>query len=219
MRTRGEARAEGRGAAWGGALPRNLAKTLAKVLALALALGLGLFLAPAGADHDSDRAKDHAKERMKEREKHGARERLAHAGPEAPAGTAETYAKECGACHHAYYPGLLPARSWEKLLADPRDHFGEQLPLASQALAQVRAYLAATAADVAGNKRSRKIMADLGSARPMRITDIGYLRAKHRKLPQEVWARPAVGGFNNCNACHKGASAGDFDDDSAVIPN
>ncbi len=214
MRRQGEANVDRQGAALCGSVAVKLVKTLATTLAAAsaLSLAMGLFAAPAGADHDD-------KEHKRQKSKHEVRERFAPAGPEAPAGMAAAYAQECGACHHAYYPGLLPARAWENLMANTSDHFGEKLQLSRQDLTKVRAYLAATAADVAGNKRSRKIMADLGSATPMRITDIGYLRAKHRKLPQEVWARPAVGGFNNCNACHKGASAGDFDDDSAVIPN
>lgn len=205
MRHRGEAR-ERAGAAGAG---------LARVLALVLALSLALFLAPACADHDDDHDKEHKKESRRENDKHRDKKQAA---PAVSAAAATAYGQECGACHHAYYPGLLPARSWEKLLANPGDHFGEQLPLAGAALAEVRAYLAANATDVSGNKRSRKIMKSIGAGTPLRISEIGYLRDKHHELSAEVFKRPAVGGLANCIACHKGASAGDFDDDRAVIP-
>jgi hypothetical protein len=29
--------------------------------------------------------------------------------------TSDRYRKECGACHFVYLPGLLPARSWNRL--------------------------------------------------------------------------------------------------------
>jgi len=35
------------------------------------------------------------------------------------------YKEECGACHFAYQPELLPSGSWEKILAGLEDHFGE----------------------------------------------------------------------------------------------
>lgn len=189
---------------------------LARIMFLIMAISLAVFLAPACADHDEDHGKEHKKESRHEKDRHRDKK---PAAPAVPAAAATAYAQECGACHHAYYPGLLPARSWEKLLANPGEHFGEQLPLAGAALAEVRAYLVANAADVSGNKRSRKIMQSIGSGTPLRIGEIAYLRDKHHELSAEVFARKSVGGLANCIACHKGASAGDFDDDSAVIPN
>ena len=41
-----------------------------------------------------------------------------------------TVAKECGACHMVFPPQLLPARSWQKLMADLSSHFGEDASLA-----------------------------------------------------------------------------------------
>jgi hypothetical protein len=33
--------------------------------------------------------------------------------------------KECGECHMAYQPGLLPAASWNRIMDGLADHFGE----------------------------------------------------------------------------------------------
>ena len=35
------------------------------------------------------------------------------------------YKQECGSCHFAYPPSFLPARSWEKIMKNLSDHFGE----------------------------------------------------------------------------------------------
>src|SRR5512143_40598 len=51
------------------------------------------------------------------------------------------YAKACGACHFAYPPGLLPARSWERLTANLSDHFGGNAELAPEDLKALTDYL------------------------------------------------------------------------------
>ena len=49
----------------------------------------------------------------------------------------QTVAKECGACHMVFPPQLLPARSWQKLMADLSSHFGEDASLADPARARL----------------------------------------------------------------------------------
>ncbi|MDD2399591.1 MAG: cytochrome C, partial [Sulfurovum sp.] len=39
------------------------------------------------------------------------------------------YLKECGSCHFAFQPGLLPERSWTKMLSNLADHFGSDAAL------------------------------------------------------------------------------------------
>ena len=48
----------------------------------------------------------------------------------------KTYADECGSCHYAYPPGLLPSKSWAKLLDEKAlsNHFGEDATLDKDAL-------------------------------------------------------------------------------------
>ena len=39
------------------------------------------------------------------------------------------YKEECGSCHMAYPPGLLPARSWTKVMSGLDNHFGDNAEL------------------------------------------------------------------------------------------
>lgn len=188
---------------------------LARYLLLILSICLTMFLSQACAEPDDDHDKRQRKESHREKDSHIEDKSVSNGNSQAGA---IVYTQECGACHHAYFPGLLPARSWEKLLTNLNDHFGEQLPLSGSAAIDVRAYLLANAADNSENKRSRKIMKNIGSSTPLRISDIAYLKAKHHELSDDVFLRKSVGGFSNCVACHKGAQAGNFDDDSVVIP-
>src|ERR1017187_6324740 len=89
----------------------------------------------------------------------------------------KTYKEECGSCHFAYQPGLLPTRSWEKLLTAQalHNHFGEVADLDKDTLQIVYNYAIENAADKSYYKRSRKItVATEGVDAPLRITDVRY---------------------------------------------
>jgi hypothetical protein len=132
------------------------------------------------------------------------------------------YAEECGSCHYAYPPGLLPEASWRKLLAPQAlpDHFGDNIEMKEAARAALLDYAARNAADHSLSKRSRQIVASLGdSAAPLRVTEITYIRRKHQRIPEEQIKRnPKVKSLAMCDTCHTRASAGDFDDNTVVIP-
>jgi len=60
------------------------------------------------------------------------------------------WAEECGACHVAYPPQLLPAASWTRIMDGLADHFGENAELPADTANRIRAYLVAHAADARG---------------------------------------------------------------------
>jgi cytochrome c553 len=132
------------------------------------------------------------------------------------------YADECGSCHYAYPPGLLPEASWRKLLAPQAlpDHFGENIEMKEAERAELLDYAARNAADHSLTKRSRKIVASLGEQpAPLRISEIAYIRRKHQKIPEaQIKGNPKVKSLAMCDACHTQASAGDLDDHTVVIP-
>ena len=134
----------------------------------------------------------------------------------------EIYLDECGACHMPYQPGLLPARSWHKLLDAKAlaDHFGENAELDEETRRHLLAFASAHAADTSYYKRSRKVMASLAEDQtPLRITEVPYIREKHREIPAAlITANPQVKSLSFCNRCHRKADAGIYDDDTVVIP-
>ena len=48
-----------------------------------------------------------------------------------------TYKSECGSCHVAYPPALLPARSWEAILVGFDRHFGTNASVDDKSLAEI----------------------------------------------------------------------------------
>lgn len=132
----------------------------------------------------------------------------------------EQYAQECGACHFAYQPGLLPARSWRHLMGNLADHFGENAELSQEETNAITTYLVEQAADHSGFKRSEKIARSLGSDEtPLRISETRYFRKKHHEIPlSAVTGNPQVGSFSHCNKCHLKAADGSYDEHQVSIP-
>lgn len=135
----------------------------------------------------------------------------------------KTYEEECGSCHLAYQPGLLPARSWEKLLNDKAlgDHFGEDATLDAATLKTIRAYALDNAADKSWYKRSRKVAAATAQGEaPLRITEVRFIKRKHQDIPGKmIKGNKDVKSLSYCNACHTKAEQGIYDNDTVSIPD
>ncbi len=130
------------------------------------------------------------------------------------------YKEECGSCHFAYQPGLLPARSWKKMMGDLENHFDENAELDADVQKVLTTYLVKNSADKSNYKRSRKIMNSLSkNDTPLRITETPYFIRKHDEIPSRlVKDNPKLGSFSKCAACHTGADKGSYDEDAVHIP-
>jgi hypothetical protein len=124
-------------------------------------------------------------------------------------------AKECSACHMIYPAGLLPARSWQRLMGGLNDHFGDNAELDDATRQRITDYLAANAADARGG--GGKGMRELpDNAVPLRISEMPWFLRKHGKkgrIAPDTLKRRGANSASDCKACHQGAEQGLFDDD------
>ena len=121
----------------------------------------------------------------------------------------KTYTQECGACHTAYPPGLLPARSWQRIMTGLDKHYGTDASLDVATVQQLSAWLQTHAGTY---KR-------VAEEPPQdRITRSAWFEREHRKIEPAVWKHTSVKSAANCAACHTGADQGDFDDDNLRFP-
>ncbi len=137
--------------------------------------------------------------------------------------TDTSYNEECGSCHFAYQPGLLPAASWQQLLTRQalEKHFGENAELDEQVRLHILAIALENSADKSYYKRSKKIMVSLQKDEvPLRITKVRYFKDKHEEVYEEVVkASKKIKSMSLCDECHQKAKQGIFDDDTVVIPD
>jgi hypothetical protein len=119
------------------------------------------------------------------------------------------YQQECGACHIAYPPGLLPAASWQRLSANLPRHFGVDASLDPATTKTLADWLGAHAAS--GQRAVAPPPED-------RITRSTWFVREHDEVPAATWKLPAVKSAALCAACHTQADQGDFSERNIRIP-
>jgi len=122
--------------------------------------------------------------------------------------------EECGGCHLAFPPSMLPAASWQKMMTELDRHFGEDASLDADTTASITRYLVANAGDRDGRPYGERLLRGLApGAAPQRITELPRWVREHRKVAERDWTSKDVGSKANCIACHVDADKGYFEDD------
>ena len=128
------------------------------------------------------------------------------------------WASECGSCHYAFHPSLLPRSSWAAIMGGLSDHFGEDASLPPAAAAEVAGFLQTYAAEDWDTKAAQ-LLSNVSPADPLRITATPFWSRRHRRIDPAVFASAPVKAKSNCIACHRDAATGRFDAQAIRIPN
>ncbi len=129
------------------------------------------------------------------------------------------YTEECGACHLAYPPGLLPRESWRRIMGGLGDHFGDNAELEDAVAGYVSQYLEKHASPKGKSKKANRKFGELSDEPPLRITELPYFIHEHDEIPERlVKDNPKVKSFSQCDSCHTDAAKGWFDEDRVTIP-
>ncbi|MCF6301916.1 MAG: cytochrome b/b6 domain-containing protein [Devosiaceae bacterium] len=128
----------------------------------------------------------------------------------------EKFVSECGDCHEVYHPSLLPRSSWEILMDELDDHFGEDASLGAETTAQITEHLKTYAAE-AWDTEAANLLRAVDPQKPTQITASPFWKQNHQGIAEVVFETKPVNGEANCQACHKDALGGRFDDQQIEI--
>jgi len=120
-----------------------------------------------------------------------------------------SYAQECGSCHMAFAPALLPAPSWQRIMNGLGRHYGTDASLDPASAQKIGAWLQANAGTY---KRVRE------EPPQDRMTQSNWFLRKHREVAPDVFRRASIKSAANCTACHGGADQGNFSEYAVRIP-
>jgi mono/diheme cytochrome c family protein len=126
-----------------------------------------------------------------------------------PANTPKAYTQECGSCHTAYPPGMLPALSWQRVMSGLDKHYGTDASLDEKTVQQLATWLQAHAGT------TKRVAVEPPQDR---ITQSNWFRREHRGIDAAVWKHASVRSASNCAACHSGADRGNFDEHGLRFP-
>jgi nitrate/TMAO reductase-like tetraheme cytochrome c subunit len=116
---------------------------------------------------------------------------------------------ECGSCHVAFPPRLLPAESWRAMMAGLDKHFGSDASLDAAAAKEIGTFLEKNA----GSNRHAT------SGKPvLRITETRWFVREHNEVSTATWKNPKVKSASNCAACHTQAESGNYSEHGIRIP-
>ncbi len=116
---------------------------------------------------------------------------------------------ECGSCHVAFPPRMLPAESWQAVMSGLDKHFGSDASLDAQPMREISAFLDKNA----GRKRRTK-----DGKLTMRITETRWFVHEHDEVSNRVWKNPKIKSAANCAACHTKAESGNYSERYIKIP-
>jgi cytochrome b len=127
------------------------------------------------------------------------------------------YQQECGACHYALHPSLLPAASWAGLMTSLGEHFGEDASLDGPTTRSLTTWLVDNAAETFDTESANRFRVAAVDD-PYRVSSTPYWVGKHAGIPPEVFGRQSIQSKVNCPACHRDAESGRFDDQAIAVP-
>ncbi len=126
-----------------------------------------------------------------------------------PVATNALWKAECGSCHVAFPPRLLPAASWRAVMNGLDKHFGTDASLDAAETREIGAFLEQNA----GRERRSSFGKPL-----LRITETRWFIREHDEVPSSTWKNPKVKNAANCAACHTQAENGDYRERNIRVP-
>ena len=119
------------------------------------------------------------------------------------------YVQECGSCHIAFAPGLLPAASWQHLMSGLKTHYGSDASLDAANTQSLASWLVANAGT------GKRVSGEL--PRDDRITQGSWFVREHREA-RSSFGTAKVKSAADCGACHTRAADGSYREREIQIP-
>jgi hypothetical protein len=120
----------------------------------------------------------------------------------------ESFAKECSSCHTLYPPHLLPKKSWELLMSNLENHFGDDASISEDSNKEILAFLVNNSAETSTIKSSFKFLNSIKNQDIIAMTKTTYWERTHKEIPKEIFNNKEVKSKANCKACHSDIEKG-----------
>ena len=118
------------------------------------------------------------------------------------------YKKECGSCHIAYAPYLLPQKAWANLMGDLQNHFGDDASLDESEFRGISDFLNENSAEFYDTKFKANLAEE--NADEIAISKYKFYQKAHEHLPNALFKDERIKSKANCAACHAKAELGFF---------
>ena len=135
-----------------------------------------------------------------------------------PAERPPAWQAECGSCHVAFPPGLLPAADWQRIMGTLDRHYGVDASLDAPTGKRITEFLVRHAGSANYSRGDTAPKPGAVTAPLPRLTLTPWFQREHREVPAALWRDPRVKSAANCAACHTQAAQGDYRERNIRIP-
>ena len=118
------------------------------------------------------------------------------------------FAKECASCHILYPPNLLPRKSWETMMSNLENHFGDDASINEESNKEILAFLVKSSAETSTTKASWKFLNSIENKDIIALTKTTFWEKKHKDIPKELFLNKDIKNKANCKACHSDVEKG-----------
>lgn len=117
----------------------------------------------------------------------------------------------CGSCHLPYSPALLPLQSWQGIMDNLDDHFGEVVQLSEENKAHILGYMEKYALTEGQPGVMGQLGAELPDNPPLRITELPVFVNLHSNAEELLGLEREDRTLSTCEGCHRAAASHIFD--------
>jgi len=128
------------------------------------------------------------------------------------------FVSECSSCHILYPPFLLPRASWQMMMNDLENHFGDDASLEREDMLSIKSYLLSHAAQSSTKEAAHYILESLENNDTIAVTKTPYWIKRHKDIDKNIFTSKKVGKKSNCKACHNNFESGLINDADIAIP-
>ena len=116
--------------------------------------------------------------------------------------------KECASCHILYPANFLPRKSWETMMNNLKNHFGDDASIDEESNKEILAFLIKNSAETSSTKTSWRFLNSIGNKDIIALTQTTFWEKKHKDIPKELFKNKDIKSKANCKACHSDIEKG-----------
>jgi hypothetical protein len=113
----------------------------------------------------------------------------------------------------------MPKKSWELIMSDLENHFGDDASLDEELNKNILAFLLKNSSETSTMENSWKFLTSIGDKDIITISKTTYWEKRHKDLPKEIFDNEKIKSKANCKACHSDIEKGLIEDENIKNPS
>jgi len=111
-------------------------------------------------------------------------------------------------------PNLMPKKSWELIMSDLENHFGDDASLDVETNKDILAFLLKNSAETSTTEASFKFLQSIKNQDIIALSKTTFWEKTHKDVPKEIFDNEKIKSKANCKACHIDIEKGLIEDEN-----